>query len=72
MKTGYDAKIINEAGLYCYRCNETLVSSKVFLQYLASSFPTQLLKCTKCGIIHIDENTVITKAHEVERTIEEK
>jgi len=72
MKTGYDASVTNESGLYCYRCDETLVSSKVFLQYLASSFPTQLLKCPKCGIIHIDENMIMTKAVDVEKTIEEK
>ena len=72
MKTGYDAKIVNESGLYCYRCDEILVSSKVFLQYLASGFPTQLLKCPKCGIVYIDENMIMTKAVDVERTIEEK
>jgi len=72
MKTGYDTSVTNEAGLYCYRCDEVLVSSKVFLQYLASSFPTQLLKCPKCSTLYIDEDMIMTKAVDVERTIEEK
>ena len=72
MKTGYDESLPNEDGLYCFRCNETLVSDKVLLQYLSSSFPTQLLKCPKCGLVYIDEKVIMTKAVEVERTIEEK
>jgi uncharacterized C2H2 Zn-finger protein len=72
MKTGYNESVANEEGLYCFRCNVTLVSDKVFLQYLTSTFPTQLLKCPQCGLVHIDEKTVMTKALEVERTLEEK
>ena len=75
MKTGYgqDEIIVNKDGLYCFRCDEILVSGKVFLQYLVmNAFPTHLLKCPKCGLVYIDENMVMTKAAEVERTIEEK
>ena len=72
MKTGYGDNLTNEDGLYCFCCNETLVSDKVFLNYLTNTFPTQLLKCPKCGLVYIDEETVIYKAHEVERTIEDK
>jgi len=72
MKTGYGEGIPNEDGLYCFRCNETMVSDKVFMNYLTNTFPTQLLKCPKCGLIFIDEDMVMSKAHEVEKTIEEK
>ena len=72
MKTGYDEGIANEDGIYCFRCNEALVSEKVFLKYLTSAFPTQLLKCPKCELIYISEDMVMKKAVEVEKTIEEK
>ena len=72
MKTGYHDSVANEDGIYCFRCNEALVSDKVFLKYLTSAFPTQLLKCPKCELIYISEEMVMKKALEVERTIEEK
>ena len=72
MKAGYGESLANENGLYCFRCNEVLVSDKVFLNYLTNTFPTQLLKCPKCDMVYIDEDMVMNKAHEVERTIEEK
>jgi len=72
MKAGYGEGIANVDGLYCFRCNETLTSDKVFMNYLTNSFPTQLLKCSICGLVYIDEDMVMQKAHEVERTIEEK
>jgi len=72
MKAGYGEGLINEDGLYCFRCDEPLVSDKVFMNYLTNTFPTQLLKCPVCGLIYIDEDLVMNKAHEVEKTIEEK
>jgi len=72
MKAGYGEGIKNDEGLYCFRCNEILVSDKVFMNYLTNTFPTQLLKCPICGLVYIDEDMVMSKAHEVERTIEEK
>ena len=72
MNTGYGESLPNNDGLYCFRCNEPMVSDKVFLQYLTNTFPTQLLKCPKCDLIYIDEDMVMKKAVEVEKTIEEK
>ena len=72
MKTGYHESVANEDGIYCFRCDEVLVSDKVFLKYLTSAFPTQLLKCPKCGLIYISDEMIMTKAVEVEKTIEEK
>ena len=72
MKTGYGESVTNNDGLYCFRCNETLVSDKVILNYLTNTFPTQLLKCPKCGLVYIDEEMVMKKAVEVERAVEEK
>jgi len=72
MKTGYNESVSNENGLYCFCCNEPLISEKVFLTYLRSTFPTQLLKCPKCGLVYIDEEMVTTKAVEVEMVLEEK
>ena len=72
MTTGYEEIIPNENGLYCYSCNELLVSDKVILTYMKSTFPTQLLRCPKCGLVYIDEEMVATKATEVEMVLEEK
>jgi len=72
MKAGYGESLANEDGLYCFRCSETLISDKIFLNYLTNTFPTQLLKCPQCGLVYIDEDMVMRKAVEVERTIEEK
>ena len=72
MKTGYDEIITNEDGRYCFRCNVVMISDKVFMTYLKSTFPTQLLKCPKCGQVHIDEGIIIKKAAEVELILEEK
>ena len=72
MKTGYDEIITNEDGRLCFRCNVALTSEKIFLTYLKSTFPTQLLTCPVCRQVHIDENTIMTKAAEVEMILEEK
>ena len=72
MKTGYGESLPNDDGLFCFRCDKILVSDKVFLNYLTNTFPTQLLKCPQCGLVYIDEEMIMTKAQEVERTIEEK
>ena len=72
MNTGYGEGLTNNDGLYCFRCDEVLVSDKVFINYLTNTFPTQLLKCLKCGLVYIDEEMVMKKAVEVERTVEEK
>ena len=72
MKTGYGEGVSNVDGVYCFRCGVALISDKVHMQYLRSAFPTQVLKCPDCGLIYIDENTVMTKALEVERALEEK
>ena len=72
MNTVYGEGIENKDELYCFCCGKTLVSDKVFLNYLTNTFPTQLLKCPECGLIFIDEDMVMTKAVEVERTIEDK
>ena len=72
MQTAYHESVINEDGLFCFRCNVPLESDKVFLSYLQSSFPTQLLKCPKCGLVYIGEEMATTKAVEVEKTVEGK
>jgi len=72
MQTGYRESVTNEDGIYCFRCNIPLASDKVFLSYLRSTFPTQLLKCPDCGLVYISEELATTKAVEVEKSIEDK
>ena len=72
MLTGYRESVTNEDGLYCFRCGATLSSDKVYLSYLRSTFPAQLLKCPICGLVYINEETAVKKALEIEKTIEEK
>ena len=72
MKAGYNESVENVDNLYCFRCNVAMVSDKVFLSYLHSTFPTQLLKCPQCGLVHIDEEMIMKKALEVEMILEEK
>ena len=72
MQTGYHETVPNDDGLYCCNCNVPLVSGKVTMTYLRSTFPTQLLKCPECGAVYISEELAVTKAVEVEKSIEEK
>lgn len=70
--SSYQDRIENEEGLYCFRCNLPLQSEKAFISYLQYSFPTQLLRCPKCGLTFVGEEMALTKAVEVEKAMEGK
>lgn len=64
--------IINKDNLRCGKCDLLLVAGKVNVTYLNSSFPTQLLRCPKCGQSFISEKLALGKAVEVEKVLEDK
>jgi len=45
---------------------------KVTVSYLGASFPVDLLKCKKCGLVLITEDLALGKMLEVEKTLEDK
>lgn len=59
-------------GLVCMRCNEPMKSGVVTLSYLGSSFPVELTKCEKCGLVYIPEELATGKMDQVEKTLEDK
>lgn len=58
--------------LICHRCQIEMQSSKVFMNYLGSSFHADLLKCPKCGQVYIPEDLVKNRVAEVEMQLEDK
>ena len=59
-------------GWTCADCNEPLVVGKVDVSYLGNSFPVDLLKCPKCGLVMIPEELALGKMSEVEKALEDK
>ncbi len=67
-----DVKTENNDGLMCSRCNVLLEIGKVHVTYLISTFPAELLKCPKCGLIYVSEDLATGKMAEVEKNLEDK
>jgi hypothetical protein len=44
----------------------------VTLTYLEASFPAELYKCAKCGLVYIPEDLALGKMAQVEKTLEDK
>ena len=59
-------------GWLCSDCNEQMVLGKVDVSYLGNSFPVELLKCPKCGLVLIPEELALGKMAEVEKALEDK
>lgn len=59
-------------GWTCVDCGEALVPGKVDISYLGNSFPVDLLKCPKCGLVLIPEELALGKMAEVEKALEDK
>jgi hypothetical protein len=59
-------------GWVCADCGEPLKPGKVDIAYLGSSFPVELLKCPKCGLVLIPEELALGKMAEVEKALEDK
>jgi transcription elongation factor Elf1 len=56
----------------CLKCGMTMEPGKVTVSYLGSSFPVQLIKCKKCGLVLITEDLAQGKMLEVEKALEDK
>ena len=59
-------------GWACADCGEPLKPGKVDISYLGNSFPVELLKCPKCGLVLIPEELALGKMAEVEKALEDK
>jgi hypothetical protein len=59
-------------GWVCADCNLPLESGKVDISYLGNSFPVELLRCPKCGLVLIPEELALGKMAEVEKALEDK
>lgn len=60
------------SGWNCARCDQPLEPGKVNIGYLGSSFPVELLKCPRCGLVLIPEELALGKMAEVEKALEDK
>ncbi|SDF35824.1 DVU_1557 family redox protein [Sporomusa acidovorans] len=61
-----------QPNLTCAKCGITLTLGKVTLSYLGSSFPVELFKCAKCGLVYIPEELANGKMKQVEAALEDK
>jgi RNase P subunit RPR2 len=60
------------AQLVCAKCREPLVKGKVVASYLGAEFPIELLRCPKCGLVHVPEELATGKMLQVEQALEDK
>lgn len=56
----------------CFKCGLPMEPGNVTVSYQGSSFPVELLKCKKCGLVLITEELALGKMLEVEKTLEDK
>lgn len=61
-----------EPTLWRCACGNELQPEKVEVNYLASMFSVELLRCPKCGLVLVPENLAIGKMLEVEQLLEDK
>ena len=59
-------------GWVCANCNLPLELGKVDISYMGNSFPVDLLRCPKCGMVLIPEELALGKMVEVEKALEDK
>jgi len=59
-------------GMVCVQCGLEMKPGKATLSYLGSSFPVELLKCPKCGIVFVPEDLATGKMDQVEKSLEDK
>ncbi|MCB8983422.1 MAG: hypothetical protein H6659_06345 [Ardenticatenaceae bacterium] len=60
------------ANWVCARCQVPLVTKKVDVSYLGSSFPVDMPVCPQCGQVFVPEALALGKMAEVEKTLEDK
>ena len=56
----------------CAKCELPLEIGKVDVGYLGSTFPVDLLRCSRCGQVFIPEQLAAGKMAEVEKLLEDK
>jgi uncharacterized C2H2 Zn-finger protein len=61
-----------ESVFECLKCGIAMEPGKVTVSYMGSSFPVELLRCPRCGLVLITEDLALGKMLEVEKTLEDK
>jgi Zn-finger nucleic acid-binding protein len=56
----------------CDACGIALQLGKVTVSYLDNAYPVELLRCPRCGLTWVPEETALGKMAEVEKTLEDK
>ncbi|NPV92487.1 MAG: hypothetical protein HPY50_17115 [Firmicutes bacterium] len=56
----------------CFRCGVPIETGRVTVTYMGSSFPIDLPRCPKCGLVLITEELARGKMLEVEKALEDK
>jgi len=57
---------------YCFKDKIEMVESELVLVYLNVTDVTNGMKCPKCGVFYIEEETVVEKIVKAEQAIEDK
>lgn len=57
---------------WCGKCRVPLGMDKVNVSYLGSSFPVDLPRCPRCGLVFVPEELALGRMAEVERLLEDK
>ena len=58
--------------MVCNKCGIPLTTGTVTLSYLGSSFPVNLPKCERCGLVYIPEELALGRMLQVEKSLEDK
>jgi len=61
-----------QSKIICEKCRIDLTPGKVTLTYLNSSFPVDLYKCAKCGIVYIPEDLALGKMDMAKKALKNK
>ncbi len=56
----------------CGKCGEALISAKVQIRYLGTTFTVDLLKCPRCAAVMVTEEIAVGKMAEAEQVLEDK
>jgi ribosomal protein S27AE len=56
----------------CGKCGEVLVLAKVEVRYVGTTLTVDLLKCPRCGLVMVTEETAVGKMAEAEQVLEDK
>jgi len=56
----------------CTECELPLEVGKVNVSYLGGTFPVDLLRCPRCGMVFVPEELALGKMADVEKLLEDK